>query len=213
MFGNNNSVSIFDKNWNKIVNIPVANPALMDWDSDNHLIAISSTSLTKHWSLQRILIHREFRSFHTIVLNILLHWSNTKNQVKAKNWLICRMLDMLAVSSYYAKLSSECGPCPRKFVRKFWRKLYNFTCELTSSIIQHQCWRTQTCIRTCAESDWHWNSAFNWSLAWNDDCKRLWVTCSASWRKDLHSAWKLQVCNRVPSESPSFTAEWMDLRT
>lgn len=44
MFGNNNSVSIFDKNGNKIVNIPVANPALMDWDSDNHLIAISSSS-------------------------------------------------------------------------------------------------------------------------------------------------------------------------
>lgn len=44
MFGNNNSVSIFDKNGNKIVNIPVANPALMDWDSDSHLIAISSSS-------------------------------------------------------------------------------------------------------------------------------------------------------------------------
>lgn len=43
-FGNTNSTLIYDRNGNKLATIPVANPSLMDWDSDNRLIAISSSN-------------------------------------------------------------------------------------------------------------------------------------------------------------------------
>ncbi|KAK8878274.1 WD repeat-containing protein 19 [Tritrichomonas musculus] len=42
VFGNNNAAIIYDRNGTKLASIPVANPTLMDWDSDNRLIAITS---------------------------------------------------------------------------------------------------------------------------------------------------------------------------
>lgn len=41
-FGNNNKVLIYDRNANKIAEFPVANPTVMDWDSDGKVLAIAS---------------------------------------------------------------------------------------------------------------------------------------------------------------------------
>lgn len=54
IFGNNDSVFIYERNGNKRTTIPVVNPILIDWSSDNNLVAITSSvsSFISLFSLQ-----------------------------------------------------------------------------------------------------------------------------------------------------------------
>ncbi|OHS97492.1 WD repeat protein [Tritrichomonas foetus] len=42
-FGSSNMAFIFDRSGSKIASVPVANPSMMDWDSDNKMLAIASS--------------------------------------------------------------------------------------------------------------------------------------------------------------------------